>query len=162
MCINFFLISCKTNSIKECFGLCDDPPPSNNPAYIDENDIDKWIGLVDNPTLKSVDFFAIDKCVKVVRSDGTLEKRCDGILNYDTNLIFVELKDRKKDWATDGMQQIETTIRVFTANHNIASYNVSACICNKKPFFPSSFITHIQKFKTNTGYKISFNPEIII
>jgi hypothetical protein len=38
MPINFFVEEAKTTSSYLKFGLCDDPPPAQNPAYIDEND----------------------------------------------------------------------------------------------------------------------------
>ena len=31
-------LECQTNSQREIFGLCDDPLPDKNPAYIDEAD----------------------------------------------------------------------------------------------------------------------------
>ena len=47
-------------SNKELFGLCDDTPPARNPAYIDEADKSKWIGIVDNPDSKPIGFYVID------------------------------------------------------------------------------------------------------
>ena len=46
-------------SNKELFGLCDDTPPARNPAYIDEADKSKWIGIVDNPDSKPKGFYGL-------------------------------------------------------------------------------------------------------
>jgi len=46
MPIDFFKPSCKTNSNSIKFGLCDDPPPDANPAFIDEMDQSKWIAML--------------------------------------------------------------------------------------------------------------------
>jgi hypothetical protein len=157
MPLDFFMDCCRTTSSALCFGLCDDPLLPEEPAYIDEKDRTKWIGVVDNPNSQLVDFFAVDHCVKYP------QKKCEGILRYDANLIFVELKDRKSDgWEERGMEQIETSINVFKMNHDISIYTVSANVCNKKPYFSNSNINLIQKFKTDTGYNISFKQKIII
>ena len=92
MPIDFFKEHCKTHSNKDKFGLCDDPPLSENPAYIDEENTTDWIGIVDNTPKKEIDFFAIDRCVDVLRLDGEMESRCDGMLRYNSTIVFVELK----------------------------------------------------------------------
>jgi hypothetical protein len=45
MRINFFDINCQSKTNQPKFGLCDDPPPSNSPAYIDTDDCSKWIAI---------------------------------------------------------------------------------------------------------------------
>lgn len=42
----------------------------------------------------SVTFTAIDHCIETLRADGSMDKRCDGVLTYGTTVIFVELKER--------------------------------------------------------------------
>ena len=59
MPIDFFENKCKSTSNKIEFGLCDDPPPAENPAYIDENDVSKWIGIVKNNTNKVKQIYKI-------------------------------------------------------------------------------------------------------
>ena len=61
MPIDFFINNCKSSSNLAEFGLCDNPPPTDNPkAHIDEVDDTKWIGIVRNKDNKEVDFIAID------------------------------------------------------------------------------------------------------
>lgn len=165
MSINFFEASCKTESNTNEFGLCDDPPPAENPAYINEDDFSKWIAIVDNPDNKDVDFYAIDHCVEILREDGTKENRCDGILHYDNNLTFVELKDRTgSGWLGKGRKQLTTTIEAFSKTHDINNYTkVEAYISNNlRPRSNSNYIIDIQKFKDATGLILNIEQKISI
>jgi len=153
MQINFFDVRCKTKSNSKKFGLCDDPPPDTKPAYIDENDKSKWIAFVSNPSNKDVDFYAIDHCINILRPNGKMENRCDGMLHYDKNIIFVELKDRAyRGWLGDGIEQLTKSIAVFKIHNNISDYSVDAYISNKqRPISKSAHNAEIQKFKNDTG-----------
>ncbi len=95
MSINFSEETCQTISNRKLFGLCDDPPPISNPAYIDELNGANWIAVVVNEYLYHVTFTAIDNCIEINRIDGKQAKRCDGVLTYDSTVIFVELKERR-------------------------------------------------------------------
>jgi hypothetical protein len=154
MSINFFENKCKTTSNKAEFGLCDDPSPAEKPAYIDENDSSKWIGIVKNNTNKKINFIAIDACIDIRRPDGNLQSRCDGLLSFDNNLIFVELKSREGgSWIKKGREQLTITVNTFKANHNISDYDdVYGNVCNS--LRPQSHIGHaanIQQFYDETG-----------
>jgi len=165
MAINFFDLTGKTSSSAVTFGLCDDPSPAANPAYIDETDTNKWIGEVSNPTLKNADFYAIDHCVEILRPNGEQESRCDGMLHYDNTLTFVELKDRTfRGWLGKACDQLTITVGVFHANHDITAYDqVDAYVCNKqRPFFKSGFSNVIQRFKDDTGLILTVQKEIAI
>jgi len=103
MPIDYFS-NCRTNSGKEKFGLCDDQPPLSNPAYIDEDNSTKWIGIVKNSEQKEINFNAIDNCIDIRRADNTMDSRCDGVLSYEDKLIFTELKAKrwiKLFWRVD-------------------------------------------------------------
>jgi len=165
MPINFFEANCKTESNTSQFGLCDDPPPANTPAYIDENDSSKWIAIVNNPNLEDVLFYGIDHCIIILKADGTQESRCDGMLSYSNNLIFVELKSRRsKKWFKKGREQLTNTINKFKLNHDIAVYDkVEAYVCNNlKPFAHTGQAANIQKFKDETGLILRGQKEINI
>jgi len=155
MSIEFFDLKCRSKSDKSNFGLCDDPPPSNSPAYINEDDLPAWIGEVANINNEDVSFFAIDNCVTILRSDGTSDSRCDGVLSYSNKLIFVELKSRRtKKWFKKGREQITATIVAFKKNHDISIYkSVEAYVCNNlRPIAHVGQAENIQKFKDKTGY----------
>lgn len=154
MPIDFFINTCKTNSNKNEFGLCDDPPPASNPAYIDENDKSKWIGVVKNKSNKGVEFIAIDACIDIRKRDGNLESRCDGLLSFENDLIFVELKFREGGrWLKKGREQLTITIDNFKANYNILDYNnVYGNVCNSlRPLSHSGHAANIQQFYDDTN-----------
>jgi len=109
MSLNFNDANCQTKSSKKTFGLCDDPPPANNPAYIDETNGTEWIAVVENESQQEIIFTAIDNCVEILRHDGKSKQRCDGMLTYNTTVIFVELKDRNAQgnaWVEDAIPQL--------------------------------------------------------
>ncbi|CAM3433633.1 hypothetical protein ABF190_000976 [Flavobacterium psychrophilum] len=154
MPIDFFENKCKSTSNKIEFGLCDDSSPAENPAYINEDDDSKWIGIVKNNTNKEIEFIAIDSCIDIRRPDGKLESRCDGLLSFDTNLIFVELKSREsKKWFKTGREQLTNTIRIFKDNYDISKYNsISGNVCNGlRPQSHAGQATNIQQFFDETG-----------
>jgi len=164
MPINFFDENAKTGSSNVRFGLCDDPPPSINPAYIDENDDTKWIGIVNNPVKKSIDFYPVDNCIPIYKPDGNLERRCDGMLLCDNNLSFIELKRRENKWLGDGRKQLTITIQNFQNNHDIKAFSkVDAYLCNSiRPIFKENYIIEIQKFKDDTGFVLNVQQNIHI
>lgn len=154
MPIDFFENKCKSTSNKIEFGLCDDPPPAENPAYIDESDASKWIGIVKNNTNKEIEFIAIDACIDIRRPDGKLESRCDGLLSFDNNLIFVELKSREGgQWLKKGREQLTITIDIFKSHYDITKYDdVYGNVCNGlRPQSHSGHAANIQQFYDETG-----------
>ena len=101
MSINFFKSTCQSQTNQYKFGLCDDP--NEDPAYIDIDidDCSKWIAIVENNQEIEVIFTAIDNCIEILRSDGTMDNRCDCMLTYNNHLIFVELKEKnyRNNWV---------------------------------------------------------------
>lgn len=157
MGINFFDENCQSQTNQSKFGLCDDPPPSNNPAYIDTEDSNKWIAIVENNQELEVIFTAIDNCIEILRPDGKMDSRCDGMLTYEGKIIFVELKQRKYTnsvWIEDGEKQLRKTIAVFIKDNDLDSYKSKKAYIanNKKPQFQYSHKEKMQKFKNDTGF----------
>lgn len=168
MPVDFFDNPHKEATRKPRFGLCDDIAPvdcPHTPAYIDEADEDKWTAVVANANLKTVTFYPIDNCIEVLRPDGQMDNRCDGLLEYDKHLIFVELKDRDcQGWVGDGLNQLKITIRNFKAYHDAGSYDsIKAQLCNKqRPRAVVSCKVDIEKFKDETGHKVSVDRNITV
>ena len=158
MSINFFDANCQSQTNQYKFGLCDDPNKDKDPAYIDTVDCSKWIAIVENNQEIEVIFTAIDNCIEILRSDGTMDNRCDGMLTYNNHIIFVELKERnfRNKWVGKGEEQLKNTINVFIANHDLAIYKSKKAYIanNKKPNFQSSQITRMDKFKDETGFRL--------
>ena len=157
MSIDFNLAKCQTHSDKKKFGLCDDPSPTKNPAYIDEAHGSKWIAVVENEDKYEATFTAIDNCVETKRDDGTMDKRCDGMLTYNSTVIFVELKERGalgSAWVKDVEKQLRTTISYFEDTEESEDYTgKQAYIANREhPKFKESQARRMDQFLTDTGY----------
>ena len=104
-------------------------------------------------------FTAIDNCIEILRLDGTMDNRCDGMLTYNNHLIFVELKTRKSEnskWVGKGEEQLKNTISVFIANHDLAIYKSKKAYIanNKKPNFQSSQSERMARFEAETGFRL--------
>jgi len=119
MTVDFYATGCQQPDITdEFFGLCDDE--NGSPAYVDTADKSKWIAKVDNLGKISLTFTAIDNCIEILREDGHMDNRCDGMLTYPDNIIFVELKNKiTGGWIKHGLDQLETTIQNYRVHHNI-------------------------------------------
>ena len=162
MPINYFEL-CQYHSSQDRFGLCDDPPPESNPAYIDETNNEKWIGIVNNPENKHVQFNAIDNCIDIRRPDNTMDSRCDGVLSYNSSIIFVELKERAGGkWLKKGREQLTATINRFKQESDMKEFDsVQGYVCNSlRPLSSKGQFESIQRFKDDTGYLLFGKQEI--
>lgn len=131
MSLNFYEASCQEPPLTDAvLGICDDQDGTK--AYTNTNDSSKWIATVRNDNNKSLVFTAIDKClIKDNEHEG--RGRCDGMLTSDVHIYFVELKDQAKGWINDAIEQLESTVQFFIANHNIGAYkHKKAFACNKQ------------------------------
>lgn len=167
MSIDLSVSTCQTLSKEKLFGLCDDPAPANNPAYIDETNGAKWIAVVENEEKFSVTFTAIDHCIETLRADGSMDKRCDGVLTYGTTVIFVELKERGgkgNGWVLDAEKQLKSSISYFDSSFDAEGINTKkAYIANKEhPKFKDSQTRRMDQFFTETGYVLRIVNRIIL
>lgn len=158
MPIDFFNSACIDKTRSDRFGICDDPPPSTDPPYLNYDNKPSWIAEVVNTERKEVRFIAVDHCVEILRPNGEQESRCDCILTTPDAIAFVELKDRAAmGWIADGLVQLTITIQKFKENHSISDYlRHEGYIANKqRPFFNNNMQTLAQKFKDDTdGFKL--------
>jgi hypothetical protein len=159
--------ACQTHSCKSMFGLCDDPHPSKNPAYIDEDNGMKWIAVVVNETLFEVTFTAIDHCIDTKKANGNMDKRCDGALTFHSTVIFVELKERTSrgnEWVVEAAKQLQSSIRNFEKHIGSDDYPVKkAYIANKdRPKFKETQSTRMRRFQDETGYTLRIENRIIL
>ncbi|TAD92835.1 MAG: hypothetical protein EAY75_01660 [Bacteroidetes bacterium] len=167
MSINFSEATCQTFSDRKLFGLCDDPPPASNPAYIDENEGAKWIAIVVNEDRYYVTFTAIDNCITIKRPDGKSAKRCDGVLTYNSAVTLVELKQRGaigNEWVKDAEKQLRATIGYFELGANAEDFNKKkAYIANSEhPKFKESQTRRMEQFFDDTGYVLRIENRIIL
>ncbi len=168
--IDFFKSQCQSVSNKKRFGLCDEQD-NKEPAYLDEQNEDKWIAVVENEELKEVHFIAIDYCIDIWRDKEKkeMDNRCDGMLWYDKAVIFVELKDRvsKKNtnaWVKAGEKQLKRTIEYFEKTEQSNNFREKrAYIANKAhPIFKESQLQRMKSFKQETGYTLRIENRIKI
>jgi hypothetical protein len=168
MKIDFKVAKCQTYSNKKIFGLCDEPAPAKTPAYIDENDGAKWIAVVENDYCFSVTFTAIDNCIVINSTNGKLDKRCDGVLTFNSNVIFVELKKQRAkkndDWIKDAENQLKSTINHFELSDDAATFKVKeAYIANSEhPKFKHSQTSRMEQFYAATGYVLRIKNRITL
>ncbi len=165
MSVNFCKSKCQTNSNRKIFGLCDDPPPAKNPAYIDELNGSNWIAVVENESQKQITFTAIDNCIEILRSDGKMKQRCDGMLTYNSTVIFVELKDRDAQgnaWVEDAIPQLKSTIGSFEDTAMANNFDKKlAYISNKQhPKFKSTQQRRMDAFFDETNYVLRIQGRI--
>lgn len=118
MSINFYEARCQSATNATLFGLCDNE--DTTPAKIEHTHKDKWNATVINPTQKRITHTAIDNCIEILRANGEMDNRCDSLLTYTENIIFIELKNKGADWKIDGVNQVEVTINNFIDNHNLS------------------------------------------
>jgi len=165
MAINFADPACISNTKEKIFGICDDPPPSNAPAYLDLTDDTKWIAWVDNDNEKNVVFTAIDHCIEIKRPDGSTESSCDGMLQYDATIVFTELKDRKSSgWLGKARDQLQITIDTYKVNIGLQGFNrYYGYVANKqRPSFKAGNLALAAKFENDTGFILVIDPVIKI
>lgn len=157
MPLNFFAGTCDNGVSSEditteaTFGLCDDVP--RNRAYMDITRPHVWVAAVDNANRYEVTFTSIDNCLEIRRPDGTMESRCDGMLTYNTTIVFVELKEKNRSWLEEGIGQLEATILLFFAHHPDRIYTSrQAYLANsRRPLFFAGRNTRTQEFRDKTG-----------
>jgi len=167
MSVNFDEFSCQSRSNRKTFGLCDDPAPARNPAYIDEANGANWIAVVENERQQEITFSAIDNCIEILRPDGKPKQRCDGMLTYNTTVIFVELKDRVAQgntWVEDAIPQLISTIESFEDSKMADGFSKKlAYISNKQhPKFKSTQQRKMDQFFDDTNYVLRVQGRIIL
>lgn len=67
MAVDFAKPACISSTNAKIFGICDDPPPSVDPAYLSYTNAEEWIVWVDNDQEKDITFTAIDHCIEILR-----------------------------------------------------------------------------------------------
>jgi len=166
MSINFCKIECQTITDKKRFGIYD--AEDKSPAILKYDDEDSWNATVINNNCKNLLFTAIDNCIEIRRANGDMDNRCDCMLTYEETLLLIELKNKRDSWQSEGLFQIEATIKQMI-NENIQFYNQfkkrKAIVANRKNQFPSFQESNIEQreyFKKEYKTRIQFETEIVI
>jgi hypothetical protein len=157
MKIDLFSTTCFEHRT-DSFGIDDTTPekPAKTGAFID------GIAKVENNNKWSIYFVPIDKNIDCLKPDGNQDSRCDALLivirpqsKYD--FYFVELKNVKKDWITDGTKQLKFTILNFKENYNLSCISKkNAFLANKShPNYHYKNTALMEQFKNETGFRLS-------
>lgn len=159
------------------FGLCDDNSPEHKeePAY-SNSDIKyrdsrkaedkhlRWVATVKNPSSIPVQFYAIDKRIKIRSINGDEQSLCDGMLIFDKKIYLVELKVKKEDWLDDAINQLRSTIeqlKLYHANELTQFKSKKAYACNRKhPNFAISHASTMRAFHQETGFRLDIQATI--
>lgn len=162
MSINFYEAKCQSITSEALFGLYDKEDKS--PAMIVHIQMDKWNATVVNPTQKEITHTAIDNCIEILRANGEMDNRCDSILSYPENIIFIELKNKGSDWRSDGINQIEVTVKNFIKHHNLSAIkHKRAFVANRKhPYFQVIEDSQAKKFWDDYRVRLNIDSEIKI
>ena len=126
-----------------------------------------WIAVVENTFRYAVTFTAIDNCVLILKTDGSMDKRCDGVLFYNSTVTFVELKQRSQKgakWIVEGESQLRISIHHFQNVEEAQNYKVKkAYIANsERPIFRESQSRRMNQFLNDTGYVLRIENTITL
>lgn len=166
MSVNFLKADCQNTTNEIRFGLYD--AEDKTPVEIKLTDEDIWNATILNNDSKSILITAIDNCIDVFRPNGEMDNRCDCMLTYDTTILFVELKNKRDSWQSEGLAQIENIVKIMIAK-NPDFYNGftkrRAIVANRRhqfPAFQESNLEQRQYFSSKYKMRIQFEAEIII
>jgi len=166
MSVNFFKADCQKTTRANKFGLYD--AEDKTPAQIKLTDEPTWNATVLNNAGKEILFTAIDNCIEILRDNGDMESRCDVMLNYETNLLFIELKNKRDSWQAEGLAQIEATITRMKAENEKFYFSFKkrkAIVANTKHQFPCFQDVNLEQreyFMKTHKARIQFEGEIVI
>ncbi|MDR2086811.1 MAG: hypothetical protein LBP72_06510 [Dysgonamonadaceae bacterium] len=150
------------------FGIYDDPDLPEEP--VKKVSYDEGVAKIENKNNRSIYFVPVDKniiCYKPNSKD--IESQCDALLIclrpqaiYD--LYFVELKNVRKDWITDGIEQLKTSISNLTSVYSVAciSKKMAFLANGKHPYYHFSLKEKMEKFRNETGFRLNICAEITI
>jgi hypothetical protein len=154
----------KVSFVKK-FGICDKEPPPHLPAYLDEKNGKDWIAVVENSDRREITFVALDHCIKLVKPDGKQDKCSDGVLFYNSTIIFIELTTRTDSkWRNEKKEQLHATILHFEDTKESNNYvRKLAYIANSnRPKCPRGQESKINEFFKQTRYVLRIENRIDI
>ena len=166
MKVNFQEQKCQIITSQKEFGLYD--AEDKTPAQIIDYSSDLCNAFVKNDKELEVLFTAIDNCVTINRANGEMDNRCDIMLSYSSNSLFIELKNKRDDWQSEGLFQIENTVKRMIEEDPNFYYQFKkrkAVVANRKNQFPSfhgSNAEQRQIFSSKYKMRVQFEAEIII
>ena len=166
MSVDFFKVDCQNTTSEQKFGLYD--AEDLTPVKIKLTKEELWNATVLNSTSKNILVTAIDNCIDIFRQNGEMDNRCDCMLTYETSILFIELKNKRDSWQSEGLAQIENVVKIMIAEipdfYNGFTKR-KAIVANRKhqfPAFQESNIEQRQYFSSKYKMRIQFEAEIVV
>lgn len=142
------------------FGISD-----NGLLAYSTNNLDDCGVLVNNPEARVVQCTPVDHNI-VAQQNGDEVSQCDAMLTVEVNkeIDFIELKKTRDSWIPEVVQQLKSTILLFTANHDINQFQEKRAygINKKHPQFHFSCKDTMKKFRNETKFRLHIGGHIHI
>ena len=135
--------ACETVVSSQVFGISDIETSPKTPCIVDTdvNNKDTWHIMISNPNNKATTVNGIDSCINILRESGEQDNICDACIRYDQTIIFIEIKNKNRNWLEQAAHQISNTIKHFNEYNALNSYTIrKAYIANKHK--PVSHLNH--------------------
>lgn len=118
-------------------------------AYLVTSDYAESNAIVSNKSDIPLTFEPLDHNIVIHPTSGETYSLCDCMLYNRKHLCFIELKVKGKNWLSEAVRQLESTIELFRANHKFDAYpKRSAYAANKRhPQFQYSRKELMQTFR---------------
>lgn len=135
-------------------------------AYTTTDDATKpWNAVVNNKECHEVLFTPLDHNIIIHPTPSETYSLCDGMLLHGQEWIaFVELKVQKSNWIQHNIEQLESTIKLFSENHDYKVFhNREAIAANRK--FPSYHFSHkvqMNEFHSRTKFRLLIQNTILV
>lgn len=145
---------CNEQTDVEHFGLHD--PEDGGPAVLVFDSGSDQNCIVENPAHHLCRFVAIDHCIEFHDQDGQLKRTCDAAIEYDGNLVLIELKHKRGQFIQTGVDQLRATIDLWQQEYPTVSYRVRRAVLanSKHPQFKYSHKSRMQQFFHETGFRL--------
>jgi len=127
--------------------------------------------IIVNEQSKKLQFVPVDKNIPLVNENSELLKSCDGMLYNAANryecIIFIELKSGAniRNWRSDAISQLLSTVAIFIDNHDASRYNKKLCYASNAAHHIIRTIcqNELEDFAKNTNgfmLKIHYKVEV--
>jgi len=137
-------------------------PVKELPAFIDYDNKKDWNAIIESSGRSDFNFIAVDNNIPYYDKNGNEKNRCDAMIWTENTVVFIELKDKAKDWLDDAIVQLKSTIELFEETDGLDKFKFKkAYACNKsRPSFNHQFKDRMQQFFRDT--RVSLHPEMVI
>ncbi len=156
--------ACETVVSSQVFGISDNE--SKKPCVVDTdvNNEEKWDITINNPNNKAITVNGIDNCIEIIRENGEQDNICDACIRYDQTIIFIEIKNKNRNWLEQAAHQISNTIKHFNEYNALNGYTIRKAYIanNRKPIFNYSHIKVQQKMLYDHKFLLHISTKLDI